>query len=189
MRVAALARRTWATVKPAPPLLAHLEWWRAYYHGCRVLTNHCEWRSCSHESQRASWRRNAIGTLPLQWQPAEPPDDGPPARCSLAPCRRFPGDQPLKHLCEECHVEDRWLKVLAEALAWSLTPGREGLSGLPHAKKPARSGLVEGWSIYPPYPVAVPKARRCQVHLRQERMFQENAISDGTGHTHDETSP
>jgi hypothetical protein len=30
--VAALARRTWATAKLAPHLLAHLEWWRAYYH-------------------------------------------------------------------------------------------------------------------------------------------------------------
>jgi len=30
--VAALARRTWATAKPAPHLFAHLEWWRAYYH-------------------------------------------------------------------------------------------------------------------------------------------------------------
>jgi hypothetical protein len=27
--IAALARRTWATAKPAPHLLAHLEWWRA----------------------------------------------------------------------------------------------------------------------------------------------------------------
>jgi hypothetical protein len=33
--VAALARRTWATAKPAPQLLAHLEWWRAYYHFVR----------------------------------------------------------------------------------------------------------------------------------------------------------
>jgi transposase-like protein/IS1 family transposase len=40
--VAALARRTWATSQQASQLLAHLEWWRAYYHGCRVLTNHCE---------------------------------------------------------------------------------------------------------------------------------------------------
>jgi IS1 family transposase len=32
--VAALARRTWSTAKPAPHLLAHLEWWRAYYHLC-----------------------------------------------------------------------------------------------------------------------------------------------------------
>jgi transposase InsO family protein len=30
--VSALARRTWATAKSAPHLLAHLEWWRAYYH-------------------------------------------------------------------------------------------------------------------------------------------------------------
>jgi IS1 family transposase len=33
--VAALARRTWATAKPSPHLLAHLEWWRAYYHFVR----------------------------------------------------------------------------------------------------------------------------------------------------------
>jgi IS1 family transposase len=30
--VAVLARRTWATAQQSPPLLAHLEWWRAYYH-------------------------------------------------------------------------------------------------------------------------------------------------------------
>jgi hypothetical protein len=40
--IAALARRTWATAQLSPHLLAHLEWWRAYYHGCRVHTNHCE---------------------------------------------------------------------------------------------------------------------------------------------------
>jgi len=40
--VSALARRTWATSQQSPHLLAHLEWWRAYYHGCRVLTTHCE---------------------------------------------------------------------------------------------------------------------------------------------------
>ena len=34
--VAALARRTWATRRQAPPLLAHLEWWRGYYHFCRL---------------------------------------------------------------------------------------------------------------------------------------------------------
>jgi transposase InsO family protein len=33
--VAVLARRTWATAKPAPHLLAHLEWWRSYYHFVR----------------------------------------------------------------------------------------------------------------------------------------------------------
>jgi hypothetical protein len=33
--IAALARRTWATAQQAPRLLAHLEWWRAYYHFVR----------------------------------------------------------------------------------------------------------------------------------------------------------
>jgi IS1 family transposase/transposase-like protein len=33
--VAALARRTWATAQQRPCLLAHLEWWRGYYHFVR----------------------------------------------------------------------------------------------------------------------------------------------------------
>jgi len=33
--VAALARRTWATPQQSTQLLAHLEWWRAYYHFVR----------------------------------------------------------------------------------------------------------------------------------------------------------
>ena len=33
--VAALARRTWATSQAVPSLLAHLEWWRGYYHVVR----------------------------------------------------------------------------------------------------------------------------------------------------------
>jgi transposase InsO family protein len=33
--VAALVRRTWSTLQAAPPLLIHLEWWRAYYHFVR----------------------------------------------------------------------------------------------------------------------------------------------------------
>jgi IS1 family transposase/transposase-like protein len=33
--VAGLARRTWATAQQSPQLLAHLEWWRAYYHCVR----------------------------------------------------------------------------------------------------------------------------------------------------------
>ena len=34
--VAGLARRTWATAQAAPSLLAHLEWWRGYYHFVRL---------------------------------------------------------------------------------------------------------------------------------------------------------
>ncbi len=33
--VAGLARRTWATAQEVPQLLAHLEWWRGYYHFVR----------------------------------------------------------------------------------------------------------------------------------------------------------
>src|SRR5215467_5302213 len=33
--IAALARRTWATAQQSPQLLAHLEWWRGYYHFVR----------------------------------------------------------------------------------------------------------------------------------------------------------
>jgi transposase-like protein/IS1 family transposase len=36
---AALTRRTWATAQQAPQLLAHLEWWRAYYHFVRPHTS------------------------------------------------------------------------------------------------------------------------------------------------------
>ena len=48
------------------------------------------------------------------------------------------------------------VKLPAEELEWSLTMGKEGLSGLPHHQTPARSGFTEGWSIYPPYPIGVP---------------------------------
>jgi hypothetical protein len=40
--IAALARRTWATSQQTPQLLASLDWWRAYYHGCRGLMKRCE---------------------------------------------------------------------------------------------------------------------------------------------------
>jgi transposase InsO family protein len=33
--VAALVRRTWSTAQDAPHLVAHLEWWRGYYHFVR----------------------------------------------------------------------------------------------------------------------------------------------------------
>jgi hypothetical protein len=34
-RVAALARRTWSTAQATPQLLAHIQWWQAYYHVIR----------------------------------------------------------------------------------------------------------------------------------------------------------
>ena len=157
--VAALARRTWATAQQSPHLLANLEWWRAYYHGCRVLTKHYAWRSCSHESEVANGRRNATGNVRKLWQLAEPTVDGQHVRCSLAPCRRFPLERLTSQMGVLYYVAGRWMKVPAAKLVWSLTPGREGLSGLPHHKKPAQSGLTEGWVIYPPYRMGVPAVR------------------------------
>ena len=37
--IAALAHRTWATAQQSLCLLAHLEWWRAYYHFVRPHTS------------------------------------------------------------------------------------------------------------------------------------------------------
>jgi Integrase core domain len=55
--VAALARRTWATAQQSPHLLAHLEWWRAYYHFVRP-----------HQSLRMVLvqHRERVGRLPAQ---------------------------------------------------------------------------------------------------------------------------
>jgi IS1 family transposase len=87
--IAALARRTWATAQQSPQLLANLEWWRAYHHGCRVLTSRCAWPLQSLANEVASVWHNAIGTRLLPWQLAEPPEDGPHVRCSRTPAARF----------------------------------------------------------------------------------------------------
>ena len=72
----------------------------------------------------------------------------------------------------QCHVEGRWVKVLAEALGWSLAPGREGLSGLPHDPKRARSGFAEGLSMYQPYPIGVPDQEPAFLMLFLSKAFQ-----------------
>jgi hypothetical protein len=58
--VAALARRTWATAKLAPQLLAHLEWWRAYYHFVRP---HAALRMALVQPAAARWQAGST-TLP-----------------------------------------------------------------------------------------------------------------------------
>jgi hypothetical protein len=121
--VAALARRTWATAQQSPQLLANLEWWRAYYHGCRVPMPRCEWRLCSHESEVADCSRNAIGNGRKLWQREERTDDGQPGRCSHAPCHRFALESQASQMWKECHVTRKSVKVPAEALGGSLTSG------------------------------------------------------------------
>ncbi len=68
----------------------------------------------------------------------------------------------------QSYVTVRLVKVLAKELGWSLAPGRDGSSELPHHKNPARSGLGEGWLIYPPYPMGVPRPsqKRRRLHPR-----------------------
>jgi len=79
--IAALARRTWATAQQSPYLLAHLEWWRAYYHFVRP-----------HESLRVRLEqpRERGGKRLAQRYRQRTPADGRRARCSLARCQRFP---------------------------------------------------------------------------------------------------
>ena len=58
--VAALARRTWATAQQAPQLLAHLHWWRAYYHFVRP---HAALRIALVQPGAAMWQAGGA-TLP-----------------------------------------------------------------------------------------------------------------------------
>jgi hypothetical protein len=44
---------------------------------------------------------------------------------------------------EEYHIARKSVKVPVAELEWSLASGREGLSGLPHHRKPARNGFAE----------------------------------------------
>jgi hypothetical protein len=113
--IAALARLTWATAKPAPHLFAHLEWWRAYYHGCRALITHCEWRLCSRETEG-----QAGGTMLPTTDSGDGSRQNHPmldrARFSLAHCLQLRLERLASLTWEECRVAERWVKVPAEAL-------------------------------------------------------------------------
>jgi transposase InsO family protein len=77
--IAALARRTWATAQQAPQLLAHLEWWRAYYHfvrpheGLRVALVHPRERGGKRLAQRDLQRTPAMaaGRTNRRWTTRE----------------------------------------------------------------------------------------------------------------------
>ncbi len=118
--VAALARRTWATAQQSPQLLAHLEWWRAYYHFVRP---HEALRvgSCSLESEGVNVWRNATGNALPRWRQEEPIDDGRLGRCSLVRCRRFALKRHQSQIWVQCYVAGRWVKVPLEEVGWGLT--------------------------------------------------------------------
>ena len=81
-----------------------------------VLTNHCAWRSCSHESEGANWRRDALGNGRKLRPPAEPIDDGRRAGCSLVHCHQFPLESYDCQVQWPCHAVE-WLgDVQAEAV-------------------------------------------------------------------------
>ena len=120
---------------------------------------------CSRECEVVSWWCNVIGNERQRWQRGEPIDDGRLARCSRAPCRRFPLERQGSQRWVQCYITRESVKTLAETLGWSLTPGREGLSGLPHHEKPTRSGFGKGWSNDPPCPRAASVAvHHCAHH-------------------------
>jgi len=72
--VSALARRTWATSQQAPQLLAHLEWWRAYYHfvrpheALRVALLQPRERGGKRLAQRYRHRTPAMAAGKTNWQ-------------------------------------------------------------------------------------------------------------------------
>jgi hypothetical protein len=77
--VAALARRTWATAQQSPHLLAHLEWWRAYYHvvrphaSLRVALGQPREREDNRLAQRYRQRTEALaaGRTHRRWMAGE----------------------------------------------------------------------------------------------------------------------
>jgi transposase InsO family protein len=77
--VAALARRTWATSQQASQLLAHVQWWRAYYHfvrphqSLRVALRQPRERSGQRLAQRYRQRTEAlaVGRTNRRWTALE----------------------------------------------------------------------------------------------------------------------
>ena len=94
----------------------------------------------------ATWWRNETSSVRLRWQPAEPPDDGRRARCSLAHCHRFPLESYDSEVQLHCPVVEWLVRVPAEEVGWGLTPREDGLFGLPNDEKTGlklvRRGLI-----------------------------------------------
>ncbi len=118
--IAALARRTWATAQQSPHLLAHLEWWRAYYHfvrphaSLRIALVQLRERGGKLVAQRYQQRTPAMaaGRTHRRW-----------TACEVLSCRRFPLERHTRLMGVECHVASKSVMVPAEELVWSLTSG------------------------------------------------------------------
>ena len=142
--VAALARRTWATAQQSPQLLAHLEWWRAYYHFVRP---HASLRVALVQPRERGGKLSGA-TLPAAdashgSRENHPTMDG--ARGALLPLAAGFRLRATEARCGwQCHVAGRSVKVPAEEVGWSLTPGRGGLSGLSTDEKTSPKGVCRG---------------------------------------------
>ena len=152
--LAALARRTWATAQQSPHLLAHLDWWRAYYHfarphsALRVALVQPKARGGSRLAQRYRQRTPAMaaGRTNRRWS----------ARGALSPLAkgfRLRG------------IEARWgaVSVNGEIGEGASSSTRMGVhSGerrpvrLPYNEKIGPNWVWRGWSIYPPSSMAAP---------------------------------
>jgi IS1 family transposase/transposase-like protein len=118
--IAALTRRTWATAQQTPYLLAHLEWWRTYYHfvrphqSLRVALVQPREREGKLLAQRYRQRTPAMaaGRTHRQW-----------TACELLSCRRFPLERHASLMWEKCHVTRKTVKVPAAEVRWNLIPG------------------------------------------------------------------
>jgi IS1 family transposase len=101
--IAALARRNWATAQQGHTCSPIWSGGELTIILC-VLTNHSEWRLCSHKHEEANVWLNATGSRLLRWRRGEPTDDGRHARCSLVHCHRFPLVRHASLMREKCHV-------------------------------------------------------------------------------------
>ena len=134
--IAALARRTWATAQQSPHLLAHLEWWRAYYHFVRPHQSLRVALVQPRERGGNDWH-NAIASEPQRWPPAEPIDDGPRGKCSRAPCQRFPLERHRSQRGVAVSYCGEMVEGICTELGGSFTLGEADLPGLPHHQKSA----------------------------------------------------
>src|SRR6266581_3775868 len=76
-----------------------------------VRMQRCECPSCSRKHEGANVWRNETSSGRLQWQLAEPPDDGRRVRCSLPPCCRFPLESHESQVQLPSHVLERSVNV------------------------------------------------------------------------------
>jgi hypothetical protein len=88
-----------------------------------VLSALAEGLDASAAERVFGYRQTTISSELRRWQPGEHIDDGRHARCSLAPCRRFPLERHARLMGVECHVASKSVMVPAEELVWSLTSG------------------------------------------------------------------